>query len=262
VAAPIDARVEKLPRRAGPRVAFQSRVLLELEDHAPVEGVTLDVGLGGMCAQVGGVVALDRIRRVEVQVGRRALSAPARGAWRREAHGDGSVILGMQFTDLEDVQISLLWETLNRRALELTRFLVEHSSLHPIEVDVAMDLALRTRRRELGPDRYLYRQGSRGPEESIFIIASGSVALEVTREDGESVVLDRAVAGNVFGGLPMLASLDHVDSARTLDATQLLEVDRYSFADLLAEKPLVGRALERAVMTKYLARFRAFQRSA
>ena len=246
-------------RRAGPRVAYLSHVQVACNQPAPVVGATLDLGLGGVCVQVPETTALDAIRHVELQIGRRTLSAPVRCTWRRVTQMDGSAMLGLQFTDLREAQVSLLWEALNRRALELTRFLTEHSTLHPIEVDVAMDLAMRTRRREFGPNRYIYEQGTKGPEESIFIIASGGVALEVVRDDGERVALDRARAGDVFGGLPILIGAAHADSAYSLEPVQLLEVDAYSIADLLAEKPLVGRAVERAVMGKYLARFCALQ---
>jgi hypothetical protein len=242
-------------RRAGPRVAFWARAKLAAGEREPIAAATLDIGLGGACVQVQCGEDLEAVKGLEIAVGRRPLSTAVRVAWQRRI--GGAAILGLQFLEVDIGETALIWEVLNRRALELTRFIVEHSSVDPVDVDVAMDMALRTRRREIAPQEYLYRQGTDGPERSIFIVASGSVELEVRRRDGEVACLDRAVSGDVFGGLPMMTGSPHVDSARALEPVQLLEIDDYSISDLLVEKPIAGRAVERAIFSRYLTRFQA-----
>jgi hypothetical protein len=257
----VSAPLARERRRAGPRVALTSRVELECEGLAtPLAGASLDVGLGGLCIELPCTVDLASVRSVRVRHGRRDLSLAARGSWLRGPSADGVVLLGVQFLDLDSGQSSSLWQLLNHRALELTRFLVEQSDLAPIDVDVAMDLTLGTRRRQFAANQRIYERGSQS-ESSIFIVAHGRVSLEAETASGVRILLDHADAGQVFGGAPSLLGIPHVDSALALSAVQLLEIDQFSFRNLVAEKPFVARALEHAALRRYLLHIPALLRT-
>jgi hypothetical protein len=240
-------------RRAGPRVAFTARVTLQFTTGEVQLGASVDIGLGGVCLQLTKPVELATIRGVRIDTGHARLSLAARGSWQRVDPQRGTALLGIQFLDLGEEEISTLWSLLHQRALDLTRFLVERSGLGPIDIDVAMDLTLRTRRKEVEANRVIYRAGSDVIEEaSIFIVAQGTVSLQVARADGTRAEIDVVEPGGVFGGIPMIIGVPHVDSAVAKTPVQLLEIDRYSLKDLVAEKPLAGRALERAVIKRYV----------
>jgi hypothetical protein len=244
-------------------VALTSRVELDCDGaQAPLQAATLDVGLGGLCIDMPCPVDLASVRTVRISHGRRDLALRARGAWARESSGRAGALLGVEFLDPDPVQRSVLWEILNLRALELTRFLVEHSDLAPIDVDLAMDVTLGTRRRQFAADEAIYRAGE-GPEgeSSIFIVAHGRVRLEALAASGTRIVLDHADSGQVFGGAPSLLGIPHVDSAVAVTPVQLLEVDAFSVHNLVAEKPLVGRALEQAALRRYVHHIPALLRS-
>ena len=254
---------ERERRRAGPRVALTSRVELECEGVASAQcGASLDVGLGGLCIELPCAIDLESVRSVRIRHGRRDLTLRARGSWQRDTLAHGVVLLGVQFLDLESQQSAALWELVNLRALELTRFLVERSDLAPIDVDIAMDLTLGTRRRQFAASQRIYRHGEEAESESsIFIVAHGRVCLEAETAGGVRVVLDHAEAGQVFGGAPSLLGIPHVDSAIAESAVQLLEIDEFSLRSLVAEKPLVARALEHAALRRYLRHIPALLRA-
>lgn len=258
---PLAAARER--RRAGPRVAMTSRVEIECEGVAtPLSGVSRDVGLGGLCIELSGAVDLASVRSVRIRHGRRELSLAARGAWLKGQSPGGAALLGVQFRELDPGQSAMLWQLLNQRALELTRFLVEQSDLAPIDVDVAMDLALGTRGRQFAASHRIYEYGASAESElSIFIVAQGRVSLEAQTASGARVLLDHVGPGQVFGGAPSLLGIPHVDSASALGDVQLLEIDQFSLHNLVAEKPFVARALEHAALRRYLEHIPALLRT-
>jgi hypothetical protein len=241
-------------RRSGPRVALASRVEPDCDGTgAPPSGASPDFGLGDLCIEMPTPVELAAMRAVRIRHGRRDLSLRARGAWKRALPAQGAALLGVEFQELDAVHTAALWEILNLRALELTRFLVEHSDLAPIDVDLAMDVTLGTRRRQFAAGEWVYEAGASPDfDASIFIVAHGRVQLEARSANGDRVILDQADTGQVFGGAPTLLGVPHVDSALALEPIQLLEVDAFSLRNLLAEQPLVARALEQAALRRYL----------
>ncbi len=243
-----DAR--RFERRAGPRVAFTARVNVVRENEKLLMGATLDLGLGGMCLLLSEPIEVKAIRRVEISLGRSTLEVDAQGMWQRP--DPTGFVVGVQFLRVGAAESSTLWRSLQLRALDLSRFIVETSALSPIDVDVAMDITLRTRRREFQPGHAIYRAGDgESSEESILVLMSGSVLLEIPMRDAPPLEIERVEVGGVFGGVPLLLGVPHVESATAIDAVQALEIDRYSLWDLCAEKPLAGRTLERAVLRRY-----------
>jgi len=244
-------------RRASPRVALASRVDVELDDGTTVaQGASLDLGIGGLCIRLAQAAPLERVCGIRIPNGRRELALRARGAWQRKSPSDESFMLGVEFLAPPPGELTALWQLLNQRALELSRFLVDQSEFAETDIDILMDLALCTRRREFTEGVQIYAEGALPCDESsVFIVAQGSVGLSANGASVHAIDLGTASVGEVFGGLPAVLGLPHVDSARALTPVQLLEIDAFSLDSLAREKPLVARTLERAALRRYVRRF-------
>jgi CRP-like cAMP-binding protein len=245
-------------RRTSPRVALASRVDVEIDGNPDVaHGASLDLGIGGLCIRLAEAAPLERVTGIRIPNGRRELMLRARGAWQRKSPSDESFMLGVEFLSPGPGELTALWQLLNQRALELSRFLVDQSEFADTDIDILMDLALCTRRREFGAGVQIYVEGAAPwDESSIFIVAQGCVGLSA-RGASARVDLGSAGVGEVFGGIPTVLGIPHVDGACALTPVQLLEVDAFSLESLAREKPLVARTLERAALRQYMRRMSA-----
>jgi len=246
-------------RRTSPRVALASRVEVEIDgSEVAAQGASLDLGIGGLCIRLAQAVPLELVTGIRIPNGRRELALRARGAWQRASPTDESYMLGVEFLAPPPGELTALWQLLNQRALELSRFLVDQSEFANTDIDILMDLSLCTRRREFIEGVQIYAEGAAPwDESSIFIVAQGSVGLSARGANARAVDLGTVSVGEVFGGVPAVLGIPHVDSAHALTPVQLLEIDSYSLDSLGREKPVVGRTLERAALRHYLRRFPA-----
>lgn len=243
-----------IERRGSPRVALTTPVEILCEGRAePVKGPSLDIGLGGVCVQLDDRIDLGSIRGVTIRVDRNEVALEGTGVWQRRTKGNGRFIVGVEFLPVRPRESWLLWGLLSTRASGLARFLVECSELEELTIDIAMDIALRTRRRQFEPDSSIYRKGHIEPEgRSIFVIMSGNVDLIRETEDGRTLTLGRASKGSVIGGLPLVMDIDHSESGLCTDNVELLEIDEFAYDILSTEKPVAARVLARAVIQNNL----------
>jgi len=241
-------------QRSGPRVAITLPLTLDLERGPSVPCGSLDLGTGGVCVSTAAPFALSALHAVHLGLPDGALTLRAHGVWQREAKVDGVVMTGVQFDGPGDGEKEILGSLVQRRIRELTRFLMESSTLGPLGFDDAMELTRRTRRRHFAPGRLIYERGAgRNGEISIFIVASGRVSLELPRPGRAPLVAHALACGDVFGGLPMVAGVVHCDSAVALEPCQLIEIDEYAYQELFRDSPTIARALEHAVVRRVCA---------
>jgi hypothetical protein len=226
-----------IERRGSPRVAVTAPVSIACEGSAvPLKGPSLDIGLGGVCVQLDEEVDLASIRHVSIRVDRTDIEFGGTGVWQRRAKGNGRVIVGVEFVRVQPRDSWVLWGLLSTRVLGLARFLVECSEFEGLTIDVAMDIAMRTRRRQFDPGSTIYRRGRTEPDaRSIFVIMAGCVDLIREAEDGRSLALGRACQGAVIGGLPLVMDMEHADSGVCLDNVELLEIDEFAYEILSKE---------------------------
>ena len=81
-------------------------------------------------------------------------------------------------------------------------------------IEEAMGLAQVTRFREIPAGRTLYRQDTRQPgQDSIFVVTQGRVVLQTRMHNAREIDFYHLEAGELFGGFPLIADLDHTESA-------------------------------------------------
>jgi len=104
--------------------------------------------------------------------------------------------------------------------------------------DEAIDeLSRRSRVRAYRRSETIFMEGD--PGESLFAVASGLVKVFVTSARGDELVLATAGPGDSFGELSLLDGEGRSASARALDASTLVIVDRSAVLDLMLARPAV-----------------------
>ena len=240
-------------RRAEPRVAITVPLTLQLDDGRSIPGGSLDLGRGGVCAGTARGFPCESIAQVRIGLRGSTISAPARGAWQRSTPSEALVTTGIQFVELTKHDEARLGDALDDRVRTLTRFLIGSQALAPLDPPDARALTLRSRCRHFPADVRLYERNATGGETSIFIVATGEVALELPGPRGATRRAAMLGSGDVFGGVSLLTELSHAESAGTATACELIEVDASALELLRYESPRMARALERGVVRRLAA---------
>lgn len=221
----------------------------------PLAGRTRDVSVTGCCIATPSVFDAKSIQRVRLDLPGGALELDAEGRWQRAFAHDDAVMTSVAFLDPPDEAVERLWDVVLDAGKQLARFLYRHSDLRDVGVDGAMGLAQVTRFREVKAGQALYRQGPADEDErSIFVVDRGRVTLQVRVRGARETALDRLGPGSLLGGLPLLAPVDHAESAVAETDARLLEIDARSFRYLARAKPWLAQLVAQAVTSTYARR--------
>jgi CRP-like cAMP-binding protein len=187
------------------------------------------------------------------------LRVSAEGRWQRWNRGSGVILTGISFRDLTSANQDLLWDYVLDVSKELARFLFRHSQVRDIGIDGAMSLAQSSRLLVANAGEFVYQQGGEHKDapSSIFMLREGTVVLR-TRLRG-SIERDFAAVrpGDFFGGLPMLAAVEHTESAIARTPCRLVEIDERAYGYLMQARPWVAQKLAFTVVSAYARRMHA-----
>ncbi|MCP3986290.1 MAG: cyclic nucleotide-binding domain-containing protein [bacterium] len=221
----------------------------------PLVARTRDLSTGGACVATESPIDAKSIQRIEIQVDGRWLGLDAEGRWQDVLRGDDVVMTGVEFVNPTNEAVDMLWDVVLEGGKQLARFLYVGSDLRPMGVDGAMGLSQITRTRKLPAGHTVYRQDfDPDASGSIFVVESGSVILQVRARGVREIPIDRVVAGQVFGGLSMLAGVPPTESAITESETTLLEFDARGYQYLARNRPWLAQELSHIVTTAYVRR--------
>ncbi len=92
--------------------------------------------------------------------------------------------------------------------------------------------------RQFAPRQIIFRLGEPGGR--AYIISAGRVQLLTRDEDQREVVVDEPGGGDCFGLASLLDGEPHQTTARALEPTEAIEIDRHDLEHLLQRKPLAG----------------------
>lgn len=211
--------------------------------------------MGGACLTTESPFAVKSVHKIEVQLPDGWLAVEAEGRWQTSLPGDDVVMSGVEFVNPADATVDRLWDAVLEGGKQLARFLYVGSDLRPLGVDGAMGLSQITRTRKVAAGQTLYRQ-DRDPEDadSIFVVEKGTVILLVRARGVREIPIDKVCAGQVFGGLTMLAGVPPTESAVAETDCSLLEFDARGFHYLTRNKPWLAQQLSQIVTTTYVRR--------
>src|SRR3954470_1562650 len=120
--------------------------------------------------------------------------------------------------------------------------------LTPAEIDV---LAKTARPLTLGPLERIIVQGQ--PGDSLFVVVEGAVEVMLRRDDGSEINLGTRPHGTVLGEMSLLTGDPRSVTVRALDGALVYEVGRPQYAPILAARPELVDALERAMEARLRA---------
>jgi CRP/FNR family cyclic AMP-dependent transcriptional regulator len=107
-----------------------------------------------------------------------------------------------------------------------------------LDADERAVLAGQVELRRFNARQRIYKAGE--PGEKAYVLLSGKVEVVMIDEDNQEVVIDTPAVGEVFGLSSMLSTAPHQTTARTVEATAAIEIDRNDIATLVQRKPMAG----------------------
>lgn len=126
----------------------------------------------------------------------------------------------------------------NATAIELLRATDLFRSL---DSEAASRLARYVARRRFGADETIFHEGD--PGDRLHVIDKGRVRIIIASADGREGTLAVLRGGDSFGELTLLDGAPHLATARTLEATETVTLERKAFDTLLDEDSAVRRAV-------------------
>jgi hypothetical protein len=248
--------VDPLEIRSNPRVGVDIPVEIHAGDFGGgLLGRTRDLSIGGACIATPSPFSFKSIRRIVLRLPTQSLALDVSGCWQRDEHSEQLVLTGVSFDRPTPEQLDVVWNLVLDAGKKLARFLYERTALRELGLEEAMGLAQVTRLRSMQAGDLIYRQGARdGANDSIFLIAEGTVTLQVRIRNAIEQTLCQLGPGELFGGLPLLADLPHAESAVANTPLRLLEVDAAAYRHLRSMKPWLGHRLGVALLRVHAQR--------
>jgi hypothetical protein len=248
--------VDPLEIRSNPRVGVDLPVEIYAGDFGgALLGRTRDLSIGGACIATQSPFSFKSLQRIVLRMPTQGLILDSVGCWQREDPIEHLILTGIAFERPTPENLEVVWNLVLDAGKKLARFLYERTALRELGLEEAMGLAQVTRIRTLQPGDMIYRQGTRNAaSDSIYLIADGSVTLQVRIRDAIEQPLAQLGTGDLFGGLPLLADLPHSESAVANTTLRLLEVDGAAFRHLRSMKPWLGHRLGVALLRVHAQR--------
>lgn len=116
-----------------------------------------------------------------------------------------------------------------------------------IDAEAAEQLARRTVRKTFRRGQPVFHQGD--PGDALYVVADGSVAVVVSNENGDRMVLTTLHPPDVLGELALLDGGRRSASAEAVEETTTLMLARATFLELMKEHPALVDSLLRGLGT-------------
>lgn len=128
---------------------------------------------------------------------------------------------------------------------DAARLLRETALFAGLDAEAAAELVKRLVRRTFRRGQPLFHQGD--PGDSLYVIIEGSVAIVVSSENGDRMVLTTLHAPDVLGEIALLDGGLRSASAEPVEPVTALVLSRAVFLDLLKEQPPLADQLLRGL---------------
>ena len=250
---PLSLIARSSNRRASTRVAaiLPVELVLVQQDRGVLTARSVDIGMQGICVNTRCPIDRDSVGLIRFVLGRDHLELSVTPRWSSETLSDEGPLIGFSFDTVDVRSEASLWNFVQERGRELSRFLRSCDGLDQLTFEDSFELALSTRLRDVERDQMVY---GRAGSASIFLLFRGSVALERTC-DRHGQEFARVQPGEIFGGAPTLAGCTPFERAVATENSTVLEFLAYNVDYLISAKPPLGVALLRAAAFHWMRRF-------
>src|SRR5450759_4805167 len=109
---------------------------------------------------------------------------------------------------------------------------------HDLDETARALLAVGRRRREYGSGEVVFVQGEQN--DGVHCVSGGTVGIRRLDDNGNSVLLELAYAGDTIGYRSFLTGSEHKTSAEALGPSVVCHIDRAAITALLAGNPALG----------------------
>jgi len=140
-------------------------------------------------------------------------------------------------------------QTLRER--EITENMAVMSSieiLKPLNRDELWELSSKAKARYYGRGEVLVRQGESG--DSFFIIKDGAAEVSIVDERGKVSVVAHLAREGFFGEGSLLTGEQRSATVTAVEDTEVIVIEKSSFADILTRKPGICRSLSRILQSR------------
>ncbi|MDQ1711301.1 MAG: family transcriptional regulator, cyclic receptor protein [Frankiaceae bacterium] len=128
---------------------------------------------------------------------------------------------------------------------DAARLLRETALFSGIDQRTAEEVARRMVRRTLRRGQPLFHQGDRG--DALYVVVDGSVAVVVSSENGDRMVLTTLHPPDSLGEIALLDGGNRSASAEAVEETTTLVLSRAAFLELLRDHPPLAEQLLRSL---------------
>lgn len=128
---------------------------------------------------------------------------------------------------------------------DVVRLLRETEVFAGVDVPTATELAQRMVRRSFRRGEALFHQGDAG--DSLYVLVEGSVAVVVSSENGDRMVLTTLGPPDVLGEIALLDGGPRSASAEAVEDTATLVLSRAAFLELVRDHPPFAEQLLRTL---------------
>lgn len=128
---------------------------------------------------------------------------------------------------------------------ETVRLLRDTEVFSRVDETTAAELAQRMVRRTFRRGEVLFHQGD--PADALYVLVDGAVAVVVTSENGDRMVLTTLAPPDVLGEIALLDGGDRSASAEAVEETTALVLSRAAFLQLLHDHPPFTEQLLRSL---------------
>jgi CRP-like cAMP-binding protein len=124
----------------------------------------------------------------------------------------------------------------------------------PLTRDELLELLRGIRPVEVPAGQYLMRQGD--PADAMYVVDTGTVAVELTLADGLPAEVDRCGRGAVIGDMGLIDGRPRSASVRAVESARLLRIDRGEFEFLLRNNRPAAYKVMRSICRTVCERLR------
>jgi hypothetical protein len=264
VAAEDWLRPNTMEVRTDPRVGCELAVeFWSSQMSGSLRAVSRDLSVGGICIMTRTPIDHRAIGKVRIQLPSGPLTLRTEGRWQQIHPTTGAILTGLSFKGLDAPTQDVVWDYVSEAGKQVARFLLRQSGIDGLGVDGAISLAHVSRLGLYGPGDMIYREGEeKSAPSSVLVLQEGEVVLRMRLRP--AIEKDFAVLkpGEVFGGLPMLASVDQLETAVARTKVRLIEIDERAYLHLTRSRPGVAQQLAASVTKACTGRLRsALQRA-
>ncbi|MGD9632358.1 MAG: Crp/Fnr family transcriptional regulator [Pirellulales bacterium] len=127
--------------------------------------------------------------------------------------------------------------------------------LHDLDNEHLLRIADVTRMRDVGPGEVLFREGD--VPQDVFLVVSGSVALDIHTHNGPSRRIMAVGPGEVLGWSALLEQTQMTATATTMSHGKVAQINTHQLLDICKRNPRFGYELLRRTSLALAARLSA-----